>query len=203
MAAPTGDGVWKGNKGMMMHRYHVWTHADMWDENPVKSGADFLGLFNDVEEIIKFLWIRLREKKLNAKESYAVVTMGDMSPAGLSETGGIDPDDICVEWIGHFTAEEAETLMPKWQKRYADELNSGCWITTLIGDEHPDLGYSNDDIHVWDTEAQAWRSFNEDNAGRGLENDGIKYWRKKLTENVTNRHDESDLPLPQTIINAG
>lgn len=182
---------------MMMHRYHVWTHADMWDEDPEKSGADFLGLFNDVEKIIEFLWLRLNEKKFNAKESYAVVTMGDMSPAGLAETRGEDPDDICVRWIGHFTLEEAETLMPEWQKKYADEINSGCWISTLLEDEHPDVGFCNDNICVWDTEANAWRSFYEDDG------DGADYWRKKLTEDVRNLHDESDLPLPQTIINAG
>jgi hypothetical protein len=177
-----------------MSRYHVWTHADSWDEDPKRSGAEFLGLFDDVEKIITFLEKRYLAKQAVAKESYAVVTMGDMSPAGLAATGGADPDDICVFWIGRYTAEEAEKLMPEWEEEYADEITDGCWISTVY-DEHPDIGFCNDWVNVWDTKAGAWRSFfEEDGVGTGVQMKD--HWRKKLTEPVQNVDDESELPIP-------
>jgi len=172
-----------------MGRFHVWVNADCWDENPEKSGAEFLGLCDDVEKIINFATERLDKKEWESKESYAVVTMGDMSPAGLASTGGADPDDLCVEWIGRYTSEEAEELMPEWEKKHAEELAHGCWINTVY-DEHPDVGVLCEDFHVWDTEEKVWRGF--DDCSRDIE-----HWRKKLTEAAKYRpYDETSIPIP-------
>ena len=174
-----------------MSRFHVWIDADCWDEDPMKSGAEFIGLFDDVEKIIKSVTKRLDKKKRESKGSYAVVTMGDMSPAGLMETGGMDPENSCIEWIGRYTSEEAEKLMPEWEEEYREELEGGCWISTVY-DEHPDVGYLTEDYHVWDTEEQGWRGFNDSS----IEKDS---WRKELTGPAEKNEHDTSIPIPEEV----
>lgn len=174
-----------------MHRYHVWTDAEFWTED---DPSEFLGLFNDVEDIIECVKKYVERKRKDTKHSYAVVTMGDMSPAGLASTGGYDPEDDMVEWIGRYTEDEAEKLMPEWEKEYKEELKHGCWIDT-VHDEHPDVGLLVENIDVWDVEANAWRQFSD-----GDEN--YDRWRKALTMPVKNLWEESALPLPNGVEDA-
>jgi|TARA_R100001460_G_scaffold4819_3_gene13663 hypothetical protein len=177
-----------------MPRYHVWTDTEFWDEDPEASRAEFLGLFNDVEDIIDCVKRHVEKKVQGSKQSYAVVTMGDMSPAGLMATSGYDPEDDEVEWIGRYTPAEAEKLMPEWEKEYEEKLKNGCWIDTVI-DEHPDVGILVEDIDVWDVEANAWRQFCDGDEDYDL-------WRKCLTKPVKNLYDESALPLPKGVQDA-
>ena len=173
---------------MKMFRYHVWIDPSDWDAEPERSSAVFLGACNDIDGVIDCVKANYERKKRECVDSWAVVTLGDMSPAGLSASGGEDPDDMCVEWIGHYSAEEAQKLMPKWKKEYADYLNNGCWIDTIL-DESEGVGLLVEEISVWDEDADAWRRLWED--------DSVEQWRKEMNKPAKNQHGETSLPFPE------
>jgi len=64
-----------------------------------------------------------------------VMTMGDMSPAGLSHayynTSDGEPEDIVVEVLGYYKSlEELEEATPELVKEFDAEYgeDSGCWL---------------------------------------------------------------------------
>ena len=64
-----------------------------------------------------------------------IMTMGDMSPAGLSHayynSPDGEPEDIVVEVLGYYDTFEELQEAGKWHGEYFDKEygeDSGCWI---------------------------------------------------------------------------
>ena len=139
-----------------LKRYHLFLDACYYPDQK------FLGDFDSFEAADEVIKKRYEEKEKNCKSAYAIVAMGDMSPASLAESGGDEPSDVCVEFIGNFTKQEfaeQEKEFREIEAHYKEQYGDEVWLDTIYS-EDDEVGFDVDEYGIWDSKLMCW--FNSD-----------------------------------------
>ena len=140
-----------------LNRYHLFIDSCYYPDQK------FLGDFESFEAAGAFIKKRYEAKEASSKQAYAIVTMGDMSPAALSASQGEDPEDICVEFIGNYTQAEYESMKEELEKIEADakaEYGNDVRLGTIYS-EDDEVGIDVEDYGLWDNKLMCWFSCND------------------------------------------
>jgi hypothetical protein len=140
-----------------LKRYHLFLDACCYPDQK------FLGDFDSFEAADEVIKKRYEEKKKNCKSAYAIVAMGDMSPASLAESGGDEPSDVCVEFIGNFTKQEfaeQEKEFREIEAHYKEQYGDEVWLDTIYS-EDDEVGFCDDEYSLWDSKLMCWFDFDD------------------------------------------
>lgn len=141
-----------------LKRYHLFIDASYYPDHT------FLGDFDSFDEINAFLKKRVEQRNASCKSAYGIVGMGDMSPAGLDATGGEDPEDECIEFLGNFTEaefKENEEWLREAEESAKAEYGDGVWLSTVYS-EDPEVVMDAEEYGVWDHVEQIWYGNDDD-----------------------------------------
>lgn len=155
-----------------LSRYHLFTNVVDYPDQK------FLGDFESFEAAEALIKKRLEAKEVACKSAYAILAMGDMSPAGIDASVDGDPDDICVEFIGNYTEAEYESMKDEFQKIEDDakaEYGDDVWLGKTYSEDE-EVGIDIEDYGLWDDTLMCWFQSDDFHFREGRDNNAE--WRK-------------------------